>query len=448
MKDPDTIGRLSGVSALALIMVMTLASVVGATAAPRGDSATVSDIHDTAVTIGPGWALIRESRVMDLVEGEQTIVLDRIPPEADLSSLSIRSRRVPLQLMEWARDGYTNVFRGAVSTEGDSVVWRPGIAQLPGASAVSRRVRCRIRSPLSWKKIGVDVMYVVHGPSWEARYQVMVRGEQAEEKEPVSVDFTGVVTIHNPTSASWDEAAVQVVGDPRAKTRLPQNDPGFLMVDDESPLADLWRRKPEEAGITHAYTLPGKVALLPQSTTDISLVRTTRTPASRLYVMDASEVPFGTAGQGHPLRKFIVIRNSAANRMGVAIPPGRAEIFMGSARNRYLQEAWQERANVNDEIRIDLGPAADMLGWRQSLARTPAISGYYEETIGLQVLNQRSGAVLVEMREKPPLILEWAVVRTSLPNRGTGRSLKFLVEAEPGRRAKVEYQLRVRQPDL
>ena len=384
---------------------------------------------------------------MDIEEGEQELVLDRIPPEADLASLSLRSRRVPLQLIEWVREGQTNAPAEAVDLEGDAAVWRPGGLRGQGGAAASKRVRCRIRSPLSWRKISVDVMYAVRGPTWDARYQAMVRGEQAEEKEPVSVDFSGGVTIHNPTSASWNDAVLQVVGGPGVDARLPQNDPGILMVDEESPLADLWRRRQEEAGIEHAYTLPGKASVGAQSVTVVAMVRTTRTPASRLYVLDAREVPFGTASDGYPLRKFIVIRNSTANKMGLALPPGRVDIYLGAARNRYLQEAWQERASANDEIRIDLGTAADVLGSRQSLVRSPPVSGYYEETFGLRVLNRRESAVLVEILEKPPLILEWAVVRTSLPNRGMGRSLKFLVEAKSGREAQIEYQLRVRQPD-
>ena len=415
----------------------------------RAATAASSEIVETSVVVGHGWALVRESRSMDMVEGEQEVVLDRIPPEADLSSLTLRSRRVPLQLMEWSREGQTNASPRAISVVGDQAIWRPADeraerAQEPGG----RRVRGRVYSPLTWKNIRLELSYIVRGPTWDARYQAMVRGEQAEEKEPVSVDFAGSVTISNPTSASWQDASIQVVGEPGPDVWVPQNDPGILMVDEDSPLADLWRRHAPESAVPHAYALPGRVSVSPQSSTSVLLVRTTRTPASRLYVMGAEDVPFGTASDGYPLRKFIVIRNSAANRMGIALPPGRVGIYVGASRNRYLQEAWQARADVNDEIRIDLGAAEDVTGLRRSLGRGAAIGGYYEESFGLKVMNRRDSSVLVEILEKPPLILEWAVVRTSLPNRGTGRSLEFLVEARPGREVQVEYQLRVRQPDL
>ena len=93
-----------------------------------------SSIRETSLTIGHGWAIVRELRSFSLNEGEQEVVFEGIPPEADLSSLVVRSRRVPLEVLECRRDSAPR----SSAAKGPDVRWVRGQGFAGGAAAVDR----------------------------------------------------------------------------------------------------------------------------------------------------------------------------------------------------------------------------------------------------------------------------------------------------------------------
>jgi hypothetical protein len=403
-------------------------------------------IRSTSLTIGHGWAVVRELRSIALREGEQEILLEGIPPEADLSSLVVRSQRVPLELLECHRK---SVSADAVR-QGSDVRWTSGKG-FAGAAAPddqSGPVVCFIRSPMNWEGMGLDVSYVINGFDWSAIYQVAVRGEQAEEKEPVSVDLSGLVRIENKTSRSFANAKVLLAGGRARESISPSAGPGFLSLDEDSPLADLWREQPREPKPEFEYDIPQSVSLNAHTATDVVLVRTVRTPATRIYTMVAEDFPPVSEDRDSPLRKRIVLKNISANRMGIALPPGRVQVFLGSQRSRLLQEGFFERTPVNGTIRIDLGLAEDVRGMRMAGRSSDPLVGYFEQSFLVTVRNQRDSDIVCEIDEKPPVILEWNVVSSTSNYSESGHRLSFNIAVRARAEEIIEYKLRIRQPEL
>ncbi len=405
-----------------------------------------SSIRETSLTIGHGWAVVRELRSFSLNEGEQEVVFEGIPPEADLSSLVVRSRRVPLEVLECRRDSAP---RSAAAKDPD-VRWVRGQGFAGGAAADDRAtpVVCRIRSPIRWEGMGIDVSYVIEGFDWSAVYQVAVRGEQAEEKEPVSVDLFGLARVENMTSRSFRDARVRLAGGRAIDVPNPAEGPGFLSLDEDSPLADLWRGKPRDPEPEFEYDIPQSLNLPAHAVSDVVLIRTVRTPATRIYTMTAEDFPPVSEDRDSPLRKRIVLKNISANRMGIALPPGRVQVFLGSMRTKLLQEGYFERTPVNGTIRIDLGLADDVRGMRMPGRSSDPVAGYFEQTFLITVRNQRDADVVCEIDEKPPVILEWNVVSATSPYTESAHRLKFNLPVKTRTEEIVEYELRIRQPEL
>ncbi len=395
------------------------------------------------LTIGKGWAMVREERRVTVGEGEQDLVFDDIPVEADLSSFMLRASRVRLELREWSRPAVPS----AIRREGDAVVWVPG-GPAAGVGAGLRSVRCRVWASSASTDMPIELIYRVDGPTWSARYQAAVRGEQAEEKEPVSVDLSGLVRIVNPTQKAYGNARVALVGEEKPLAADPRSDPGFLALDEDSPLADLWREPEREPSAAFQYSLPEPVSIGPDSETDVTIIRTLRTPAKRVYSMAAEAFPLGGSPEGAPLRKWIVFRNTPAGRMGRALPPGQVQVFLGGMRTHLLQEARFPRTPENGDIRIDLGRADDVRGTRRSLGRSTAVAGSSEESFALEIRNLRDTDVVVEIDEKPSVTLEWTLVRSTKTCRETFRRLQFSTEVKARRAETIEYRLRIRQPEL
>ena len=403
-----------------------------------------SSIRSTSLTIGHGWACVRELRSLTLTLGEQDILLEGIPPEADLSSLVLHSWRVPLELLECHREIPDPV------RQGPDVRWIAGKGFAGGTEAADQSgpVVCRIRSPTGWKGMGVDVSYVMNGFDWSVAYQVAVRGDQAEENEPVSVDLSGLVRIENKTSRSFADAKVWLAGGRSREEPKPAEDPGFLSLDEDSPLADLWREKPREQKPEFDYEIPRSVDLNAHEATDVVLIRTLRTPATRIYTMAAEDFPPVSEDRDGPLRKKIVFRNISANRMGIALPPGTVQVFLGSLRSKLLQEGAFERTPVNGSIRIDLGLAEDVRGMRIAGKASDPVAGYFERTFLVVVRNHRETDIMCEIDEKPPVTLEWDVVNATRPCTESGHRLGFNVEIKARAEEIIEYKLRIRQPEL
>ncbi len=428
-------------------LVRWLPGVLVAASALAGD--VEPGARETSLLVGRGWALVRELRTVSLGEGVDEFDLAGIPAEADLSSLVVRSRRFPAELLEWqwvpedAKDAARAP--SGISMSDGAAIWRPRESRAP-ASRPGGVVRCRLSSPSAVPRLGVDVIYVVRGPDWSAHYQVALRGEQAGDTEPVSVDLAGFVRLRNPCSAAFSNATVRLVGRQEPPDAIRRKDPGFPMVDPDSPLAGLWLQEAPAPAPEYDYVLPERIALGPGESADVVLVQTERTPASRVYRLDADEIPAGP--KNAPLRKWIVFSIAPAGRRGAALPPGPVTIFLGGQRTRLLQHAWFAHTPVGGELRMDLGPADDVVGSRLSRGRGAAVVGYFEEVFALRVLNRRPSDVLVEMDEKPPVNLEWDVVSATKPYVQSGRRLLFRARVAGGVEDVTEYRLRIRRPRL
>jgi hypothetical protein len=415
-------------------------------------SARAAEIGETSLVVGQGWALVRELRYFSLREGEQEMLLDDIPVEADLSSLVVHSRLIPLEVLEWRRtsgdSGLPLDPSLSITADGSSVHWRPADAGASESAETPSRstagpVLCRIKSPGTWKRAGIHVTYVVRDMGWTAAYQVSVRGEQAGDREPISVDLSGNVRLDNNCGRTFSNASVRLVG-LEQPGELKQKEPGFLMLNEDSPLADLWRQQQEGRGAENEYFLPNRVTIKARNRTEAALVRTIRTPASRIHLLTSEDVPEG--GREHPLRKFISFNNTPENKMGFPLPPGPVEIFIGGMRSHFLQEGWISHTPANEAIRIDLGFANDVRARRGSRGKSPPVAGYFEEIFGISIVNMRDAEVRVEVDEKPPLNLEWDVIRAGKAYTETGKRLKFISTIGPGGSDDFEYRLKVRQP--
>ena len=293
-------------------------------------------VEEVTLTLGDGWGIVRELRPVELKSGEQEVVFDEIPAEADLSTFMIRSRRVSVEAVSWAWVEEAGIARG-VADEGGVLVLDPrgGAAQwTPGASApvaglaTLRRVRCVLRASAAGRR-PLELLYRVGRVSWQSHYQALVRGELEEDQEALAVDFTGAARIENGTSRAFSNALVRLVGPGRLPRPGRDPGPGRLMLNEDNPLAGLWRPAAPEAEPEYEYRLARRVSLAARTATDVPLAAAGRVPASPLYAMDSEDVPLTVKGRGTPLKKMIVFKNSVRHGLGRELPPGPVEVFLG-----------------------------------------------------------------------------------------------------------------------
>jgi len=429
------------VRSLGFALLIILISVVGV-------CAQTAEVRATSLAIGETWTTVRELRVIGLKRGVQELILRDIPRSADLSSLVLRSRRIPLRMLEWSRAGdLSGGQAGAYVLDGDDVRWYPGKTDLPQGFAGSDIVRCRVDSPADITRIGVDVVYRLKGLNWSAHYQILVHGERREEQGPVSVDLLGRVRLVNETTRSFQNARIRLIGAPEQVVAETGNQRGFLMLDRNDPLSDLWFERPSDPKAEFTYNLEETATIPACGTVEVPLVKALRTPAERLYSLVAEDFPLGMK-EPEALRKWIVFRHSPDRRHGFTLPPGDVGIFLGGLRQYRLQDAWFERTTPGSEIRVDLGRAPEVTGTRSLVSRSSPIGGFLEETYAIDILNGLDFDILVEIDEKPPASLGWSLLSSTRPPRQAEHRLRFFPKIKAGSGERVEYRLRIPQPEL
>lgn len=409
--------------------------------------AHAQDAREVCLTIGPEWSVVREVRDVAFAAAETDLVIS-VPAAADLTTLNVTGRRSPVRLLSWSLAERPAAFARAPALRATSSGFETVSAEAVSAGPLPR-VRCRL-SGVPGRSREVEIFYRTRDLSWRCQYEITVRGDVANYLEPLSLDMDCRVVLSNATARSFSDARVMLVAeDPAPQVRLDRARaaPGLLMLDDDSPLADLWRHQPEREGVSYDYALPQSVTLPAHAAVMAPWVTVRRKPAERLYSLDAEEFEIGSGSTWRPLRRFLTFRNEAGFGLGQPLPSGPALIYLGAVRGALYQRAWIPHTAVNSEIRIDLGPATGVTGTRRSQGRNVSAAGFTEETVDIQVANALPSAVNVELVERPPVPLAWDVTRSSRPYELRDRRLLYRLQVDTRSEEELSYTVRVTEPE-
>ncbi len=408
---------------------------------------TLAVITETTLTIGSDWTTVREVRRLRVTAGEQQIRLEGIPATADLSSLTIRTRRIPVDLLHWERERETPSPQRL--TNGNLHLTRaeltnPQHATFNEDSGIGV-VLCLIRFPLAGEH-AFEIKYRMRGLTWNAHYRVLLRGDLDSADERMSIDLDGHIQFQNNGNRSFDQAWIRLAGaDPLVTAHEVRRVPGFLKLA-ETPLARLWERPPPIVHPEHVYRLPRRVDLPAQAKTEAQFVEARRLPTSRLYVMNSHEIPLSLTRTFSPLRQQLVFANTTERGLGAALPPGDVFIYQGIAQRTLFRQGRLAHTGRGEEIRIDLGPTEQVTGMRRSRLRTAVRSDHYEEVFELAIANHRPSAVQVEIRETPRLTLGWSVVQSSEEHQRSRGTLQFRPRVSAGEERTLDFRLRIQHP--
>jgi len=415
-----------------------------AAGAARAEEAPLA--ADVGLTISPGWSAVHELRHVDLLEGRRWLVIEGIPAAAGMTSLRLSSRRFPLRLLEWRRVR-PDMRRDSQGETGDVLIVRRGdrwVREGPGARSVpggTNALRCLVESPVSGRR-AISVDYVVTGLEWRVSYQLAIRGSWDSEKR-MACDLWGTVHIRNRTGRTFRRARVRLVDPGRSLRR--RKAPGYLILADESPLSDLWRNPRGGEAPGYVCRLGRRLDVVAGETTRSPLVAACRVPGRRIYEMDTRRFSLDPESDPRPLRRVLVFRNERAAHLGMDLPAGGVEIFLGSVRRRLFGYSRLPRTVVGDEIRVDLGDAPDVFGRRRAAAARDFGDGYSETVYEIFIRNRRGQPVRVRVDDFPGTV-EWKITRCNCPFERRGARLHLEATVKPHRLRVLQYTLRIHSP--
>ena len=388
------------------------------------------------LTVGQGWAWVREFFPSSGEQEIDQIVWSNPPPQIELDTLQVWNiRRLwPIRDWQWIEPPES------ISPNGPPLLWKPQDIHKPSASP--RQLQIRLAEPLS-HRLGHSLTYRLPQMDWSAFYHVTVRGIGLESTDAVQVDITALVRIHNDTSAEFPRAIVSLMG--ADSTLLPPPKPfGRLDLNPDSPLSDLWLSRQERMQpIPSLYSLEMRATLQPHQETEIQFAQVLRKPAQITHLCDSDQIPTPTIKGGIPLQRRLLIPNTPAMGLGFPLPAGEADLFLGSRQGAAHQSGHVYPTPFPGVLQLDLGPVETVRASRQMDEQQPLPEGAWQADYSITVVNTQKSIARIQVVEKPSTPLKWNLVKSSLPCHEKSGTLNFDLVVQPQSTTTIRYRLRL-----
>lgn len=429
---------------------LILATVVVSFAAAYAESKIVSRADtraDLAITIyNEGIALVRETRSMDLPNGEFHLDFLDIASEIDPTSVYFKSLTKPTavrileqnylfdlmtpgKLMEkyvgetvmlkrpLGETGTYETIEGTLLSSNSGHVYQFGdkihlnpfgeviLPELPG-DLVSKPTLSWLLANTKEGNHKCEVSYITKGVRWNADYVcVVAAGDDF-------IDLTGWVTIENTSGAAYPDATLKLIaGD------IHRIEPPRRRRDRESKV--LWSASAEGRGFEeksffeyHLYTLGRKATIRNREKKQMNLLSADHIPVEKAYVLERNTL--APRKQTREEKKKVSVKfrfkNDGESNLGMPLPKGRFRVYKADDADNSLQLLGEDEIDHtprNENIEIKLGEAFDVVGtWKQT-DYTSMGNDRYRAGYELSVRNRKTEAVDVEVIEKFPS--EWII---------------------------------------
>lgn len=391
------------------------------------------------LTVAQGTAWVREFFPPSGDKELGRIVWTNPPAQIDLETLQVWNVRRPWPIRAWRwLDSTASV--SPVAEEKQPVLWqlRPPTPPPPAR----KQLEILLAEPLS-HAMGHSLTYRLPDFNWNAFYRVTVRGIGPTSIDAVQVDLAAFLRIHNGTSATFPQARVSLVGTDQS-LQPPPKPFGLLDLNPDTALTDLWLApNRSELPPPATYPLATETAIPANGAAEIQFARVIRKPAQITHVCDSDAIPAPTPPGGLPLRRLLLIPNTAPMGLGFPLPPGQADLFLGAARGAPIQSGRVYHTPFPGTFQLDMGVVDTVLASRLVGAEEPLPEGAKQVDCTITLVNRLASPVRIQAIEKPATPMRWSLVRSSVPCTETTRELDFDLTLPPQSSKTITYRLRL-----
>ncbi|HET7844065.1 MAG TPA: hypothetical protein VFL14_07940 [Xanthomonadales bacterium] len=489
-----------------LCLAVSLALAAGPAAAAERYSLTVySAAAPGAISVEtlqnyglqlPGYALVRDSRNIDLAQGPSTIRFTDVAKRIDPTTVGFASltdpegTRVVEQNYEFDLVNQAKLlerFVGETITveqmRGEEVDRTTGRLLSAAGGMILQKDSGEIVTLQGWSNVvfpslpgglitkptlvwlldakrggahDVRVSYQTQGMTWWSDYNVTLRGAGGDD---CGMDLSAWVTLVNQSGASYPGAQLKLVaGEVNRAPAAPA--PVLQMARTEMAAGALADRGFAESSLFeyHLYTLGRRTDIPDNSTKQLELFPAANGAACRRQlVFTAAPQPWSwwaqpIADQGYgatttgTVGAFLEFDNREANGLGMPLPAGRVRVNQAANDGslEFIGEDVIKHTPRNETVRIKLGNAFDVVGERrQTNFVYDDDADYIEESFEISVRNRKKAATTVIVREYLYRWSRWDVTAKDTPfEKRDAQTIDFPVAIAADGEAKVAYTVR------
>jgi hypothetical protein len=438
---------------------LSLSFVLAAAAVSAGPAVTV-------YTRDLGY--VRETRVLELAGGRDTVRLSDLPERLDFSSV----RLVPAGAARLARLAYrwdmasgdaflenavgrrVNVSsRGERVTEGTLVAsdgsWLVVRADDGSLSTLARGAveAVRLAAPAARLSLrptleaviedgrrgnaAVELSYLTGGFSWSAEHTVVRRGE----REAV---WSATVAVENSTGRDFVDATLKLVaGEPRRDLARPMPMMRAMAMDAGMKAAGAPDLSEESFSEYHLYTLGRPATLRGREQQSFTMIEPRTVKVTPRYVY--------RGGDARGVMSQVQIVNSKEDGLGLPLPAGRVRFYETDPTGapQFTGESSIPHTPDGEKLTLEVGAAFDLKAERRDLYSRRISEREREYSVEIKLRDRKPTDVVILVQESVGGDTEITQKTHEFTRRDAG-TIEFAIPVAAGKEAVLSYTARVR----
>ncbi len=289
----------------------------------------------------------------------------------------------------------------------------------------------------------VEVSYLTEKIHWRADYVVLLH------KDDATGDVSGWVTLDNNSGASYKNATLKLVaGDVHRVQDLAVRRKFKEAREQSLPMAAAPQFEEKPFFEYHLYDLQRPTTLKDKQTKQIRLLDTTGVNVRKELLVYGIQSHFTRQyredNPKQPVAVYITFRNSKENKLGVPLPEGIMRLYKADDKGstQFIGEDRIKHTPKDEDIRLKIGNAFDVVAQRTQLDFKQLTSKSYESTWEIKVRNHKDTEVAVGIIE--PLFSKWEILEKTHPfKKLDAHTVRFDVSVPKDEEVKVKYRVRV-----
>ncbi|MBR3654931.1 MAG: DUF4139 domain-containing protein [Elusimicrobia bacterium] len=432
-------------------------------------------VYSAAVTIyNDNFALVRDTKEVDVKVGKQTIEVDDVSAKIDPTSVLPKflsdannitileqnydfdlvnsnkllqkyigkditvERYLPNSQKEKISGKLLSVQGGTIiKTNNDKIVINPSgeisLPKMPDGLMLKPTLSWLINSKVAGKK-KLELTYKTTGFSWVADYVAVL------DKDDKKVDLNAWVTINNTSGATYKDAKLKLVaGD--VNTVKPATRATGVMLAKNAVMAEAAY---DEAGFQeqsffeyHIYQLQRKADLKDNEKKQIEFTAAQNVPVEKKYTYQSSK--------NNKVEISLKFKNNKASNLGIPLPKGKVRVFKSDGDSiEFVGEDTIDHTPENKDMRLTLGNAFDVTAEKKMTSSSRNNSSKQsEETYEIVLKNAKKEAVKVDVIETFYGWSNWKITSNShkFENKDSS-SVVFEIDVPAKSETKVTYKVK------
>ncbi len=433
------------------------------------------------------FAVIRDSRFINLKKGVSTLSIVDIASKIDPTSVTMRSLKNPgaikvleqnyqydlvnkSRLLEKYIGKEITIGSGTgkllsadamgiiMEIDGKIKIFSPGtdsleilLPKLPENLILKPTLNWIINSNIEGTEL-TEISYITSDISWKADYNAIC------DKNDTFIDLTAWVTLDNNSGASYNDATLKLIaGD--VNLVMPQRYGREMMTRGLSKSMVY----EDDGGFTeksffeyHLYDLGRPATILDKETKQIELVNAASIPIKKTYIYDGFEQAgvmnysyqnddpsFGKEASNKKVRVAIEFNNKKDNNLGIPLPKGKIRTYKKNDDGsfEFIGEDQIDHTPKDELVTIEIGNAFDIVGERKQTDFRQVFSGHvYDESFEIKIKNHKDDDIEVKIVEHMYRWSDWTIINTNDPYvKKDSKTIEFTLKVPKNGENSINY---------